>query len=457
MAQNTASGTLIRALGLREATALNMIDMVGIGPFVVLPLVIQYMNGPQAIIAWIAGALLAVIDGCIWAELGAKMPLAGGSYAFLKESYGNATWGRIMSFLFIWQTVFQAPLVIASGAIGFSQYFSYLYPVDGILQKAVSGLIVLLIFALLYRNIQQIGKISVFMWIAVLGTMLWLIAGGMMNFNPSIAFDFPPDAFALTPLFFAGLGQAMLKTVYSYLGYYNVCHLGAEIKQPEKNIPRSIFISIFGIAILYLALQLSISGIIPWREAAASPFIVSTFVEKLYGGTAARIATGLVLVIAFSSLFAVVLGYSRIPYAAAKDNAFFSIFAKVHPKRNFPHISLIILCSIALIFSLLFKMSEVIKAIVAMRALVQFIGGAVGLLLLRKRLGATAFPFKMWLYPLPVILAILIWLALFLSTGIFALYGAAFIVAGLIVYFIRAKLRREFPFQSMENISGIEG
>lgn len=447
MNSDVTSKGLMRSLGLREATALNMIDMVGIGPFIVLPIVIQSMHGPHAIIAWLAGALLAIVDGAIWAELGAAMPQAGGSYVFLRESYGKSRWGALMSFLFIWQTVFQAPLVIASGAIGFSQYFSYLLPIDAFAQKAISGSVVLLIFILLYRNIKQIGKISVFMWVAVIGTMLWLIIGGAIHFDAQKAFgDMSEGPEFLSSIFFVGLGHAMLKTVYSYLGYYNVCHLGGEIAQPEKVIPKSIFISIIGIAILYCAMHLSIVGVIPWQEAQKSQFIVSTFIETLHGPIAAQIATGLILFIAFASLFSVTLGYSRIPYAAAKEGSFFSIFASVHPKEQFPHISLIVLCSIAFIFSLLFRMSEIISAIVAMRALVQFIGGAIGLILLRRRKGLTFFPWKMPFYPIPIIMAIIIWFGLFLSTGLYALMGIGFISIGIIVFLIMAKRNSTFPF-----------
>jgi fructoselysine transporter len=438
---------LERGLGLKEASALNMIDMVGIGPFIVIPLVIQEMNGPQCMIAWVAGAVLAVIDGFIWAELGAAMPKAGGSYYFLKEIYGKETWGKLMSFLFIWQTIVQAPLVVASGSIGFSQYLTFLVPLSPLWQKAVSGAIVLLLIILLYRKITTIGKISLFLWIGVIGTILWLIIGGTTHFNPKLAFDFPAGAFNFSWLFFAGLGNATVKTIYTYLGYYNVCHLGGEIKEPEKNIPRSIFISIGGIALLYLLMQLSILGVVDWRAARNSQFIVSTFVETIYGHRAAIIATVLILWIAFSSLFAVLLGYSRIPYAASIDGTFFKIFGKVHPTKHFPHISLLSLGLIAFVFSLLFKLREVISAMLAMRIIIQFIGQAAGIMYLRKNKPKEFFPFKMWLYPLPALAAIVIWTALFFSTGFyFALGGAGFICLGTIVFLTRSYIKKEWPF-----------
>lgn len=414
--------TLQRRLGLVQATALNMIDMVGIGPFVTLPLVMGFM-GPNFLLAWLVGAALAAVDGLIWSELGAAYPEAGGSYRFLKLAYGEQKWGRYLSFLYVWQTLIQSPLVLASGAIGFAQYFSYLVPLPLWWQpKLVAGSVVLLLIILLYRRIEDIGKLGVALWVGVLGLMGWLILGGITHPNHPVAL-LPAGGVGALPglLISAAMGQSAVKTIYSYLGYYNVCHLGAEIKGPERVIPRSIFLSILGIAALYLLLNWSVGTVIPWQEVQAwqagvgdkSQFIVSVFVERLYGPAAATVATGLVLLVAFASLFAVLLGYSRIPYAAAADGEFLPVFAKLHPTKQFPYVSLLLLGGVGFVFSLLFRLGEVISAILAMRILVQFVGQAVGLVLLRRRRGTAALPFKMPLYPLPVIVAILVWLAVF--------------------------------------------
>lgn len=251
------------------------------------------------------------------------------------------------------------------------------------------------------------------------------------------------DNFALSSLFFVALGQASVKTIYSYLGYYNVCHLGGEIINPGKNIPRSMFISVFGIALLYIAMNVSVVSVIPWQEARHSSFVISTFIERLYGLNAAKIATALVLWIAFASLFAVMLGYSRVPYAAAADGAFFKVFARLHPTKNFPYISLLALGGSAFVFSLLFKLSEVITAILAMRILVQFIGQAIGVVLLRKRNGTGSLPYKMPFYPLPVVLVIITWLLVFISTGKnFMLSGIAVIAAGILAYLIKSTFKK---------------
>ena len=442
---------LERGLGLKEAVALNMIEIVGIGPFVVSATVIQKMGGPQALIAWLAGALLATLDGFVWSELGAAMPRAGGTYVFLREAYGPGRWGRLMSFLFVWQTFVQAPLSIASAAIGFSHYVAFLHPLTKWQAKAVSGGLVLLLIVLLYRKITTIGKISLLLWAGVIGTLLWLIWGGATHFNARMAFDFPEGAFSFSPLWFAGLGSAMVSTIYSYWGYYNICNLGGEIKDPQRNIPRGIFLSILGIAVLYLAMQVSILGVVPWREAQNSKFIVSTFFERLYGHQAALVATGMVLWIALASVFSVLLGYSRVPYSAALDGNFFPVFGRLHPTKKFPHISLLALGALAFFFSVKLDLETSIAGILAVRLIVQFIGQAVGVMLLRKRLGTQQLPFKMWLYPLPAILTMIGWAWLFWHTGAARKWGLLEIAFGLTAFLVWTKTMKQWPFAANQS------
>lgn len=442
-----------RKLGLFQGTVINMIDMVGIGPFVVLPIVIQIMGGPWFLYAWIAGAILSIIDAMIWSELGAAFPMAGGSFNFLRASYGKTTWGKLMSFLYVWQTMIQAPLVIASGSIGFSHYFGYLIPLNEVSSRVVSGTVVILLTLLLYRKIETVGKISVLLWTGVIFTMIWIIYGGIQNGHFMDPIYHINDGLTVDTLFAAALGSASVKTIYSYLGYYNICHLGGDIKNPSRNIPLSMIFSVIGIAILYLSMNVSVVSVIPWQEAAKSEFVVSTFIEKLYGSNLAIFATILILWVAFASLFAVMLGYSRVPYAAAKEGEFFKVFAKLHPTKNFPYVALIGLGAAAFIFSLLFKLAEVITAILAMRIVIQFIGQAVGVVLLRKA-NRTNLPFKMPLYPLPVVLAIAIWFFIFYSTGVkFMISGLVVILSGIIVYLMKSKRKNDWPF--IENKNGL--
>src|SRR5213082_4251883 len=437
---------LERSLGLKEAVALNMIEIVGIGPFVVSSLVIRAMGGPQAMIAWLAGALLATLDGFVWSELGAAMPRAGGTYVFLREAYGPEKWGRLLSFLFVWQTFLHVPLSVASASIGFANYAEYLHPFTTVEHKAISGGLVLFLVVLLYRRIGTIGKISVLLWVGVIGTMLWLIWGGATHFNSSIAFDFPRGAFNLSWVWFAGLGSALVSTSYSYWGYYNIYHLVSEIKDPEKNIPRGIFLSVLGIAILYLAMQTSILGVVPWREAQDSRFLASLFVERLYGATAAKIATGMILWVALASVFSVLLGASRVPYSAALDNNFFPVFARVHPTKHFPHVSLLVLGGLALLFSVILNLQTAIVGILAVRLIVQFVGQAVGVMLLRRRWSSDKFPFKMWLYPVPAVLTMIGWLWLFWRTGAARKWGLLQIALGVVAFLVWTWEKKQWPF-----------
>lgn len=435
---------LERGLSLGQATAINMIDMVGIGPFVTLPMIVSLMHGPAGVLAWLLGALLAYMDGMVWAELGAKWPEAGGSYVFLGKLYEGKKIGKLMPFLFIWQTTIQAPLVIASGAIGFAKYFSFLVPLGDIEKKVVSGSLVLLLVGLLYRRINSIGKISVVLWVITGGTFLWLIFSGFGHFNAGQVFAIDLSSFDSSTLLYAALGKASLNAVYSYLGYYNVCHLGGEIKDPERNIPRSILISITGIALLYLAMQTMVLGVLPWQQVAVSDFVVSEYFEHIYQShLVGQIATLLILVIAASALFAGILGYSRIPYAAALRGDFFSVFARVHPRYHFPHVSLLVIGGVGFLFSLLFRLGEVITAILMMRMLVQFVSQALGLIAWRYRAPQVPRPFKMPLFPLPAILSICIWLFIFFNNELkYQLFAVSIILSGTIAYFIRERFIR---------------
>ena len=324
---------LRRELSFLQATAINMIDMVGIGPFVTTALVAATMgSAPLALLAWCVGMSLALVDASVWSELGAKMPQAGGSYAFLRETYGRETWGRLMAFLFVWQTSFQAPLVVTSGALGFATYIAFLTgPLNPFTAKLIGVLLIVLLVALLYRRVGDVGRISLILWTCVIAALLWIIGTGIAfgSIDQIMSGDVVQGAIGNDAIW-AALGIATIPTIYSYLGYYNVCHLGAEVRDPERVIPRSMFISIIGIGVLYLAMQAAIYAILPVAEVAASPFVVSTLINTVHGPVAAQFATGLVLIVAIASLFSVILGYTRIPYAAAKDGLFFSVFGREH-------------------------------------------------------------------------------------------------------------------------------
>ncbi|HEV2698031.1 MAG TPA: APC family permease [Terriglobales bacterium] len=477
-AAQAESPQLIRGIGLGTATALNMIDMIGVGPFITMPLVVAAMGGPQALLGWILGALLAICDGLVWAELGAAMPGSGGSYQYLREIYGPRRLGKLVSFLFIWQLSFSAPLSIASGAIGFAKYTAYLLPGletqyiarQSSLQLPLLGTlrvgwvvagttflaigVVLVAMLLLYRRITQIGFISKFLWLIVMGTIAWIIIAGLTHFDHTRALSFPPGAFSLNRNFWLGLGSAMLIATYDYWGAYNVCFLGDELKEPGKTIPRAVLLSILLVAGLYLLMNLSVLGVVDWHEVIAAAqsnnklYVFSTFMQRIYGNWAANLVTVLIMLTAFASVFSLVLGYSRVPYAAALDGNYFKVFARVHPVYRFPHISLLALGGAGVLFCF-FPLADVISALVVIRILLQFLLQAIGLIVLRIRRPEMPRPFRMWLYPAPAILAILGFLYVVVKRHDSlkeVRYAAVILIVGLIIYMLRAWRNRDWPF-----------
>ena len=245
----------------------------------------------------------------------------------------------------------------------------------------------------------------------VIGTMGWIIISGLTHFSLSRALSFPPGAFHLSRGFFLGLGSAMLVATYDYWGYYNVCFLGDEVENPTKNIPRALLLSIAIVAFLYLVMNISILGVVPWQEMLQSGssnsklYVVSIFMQRIYGTWAANLVSGLVMWTAFASVFSLLLGYSRVPYAAALDGNYFRAFARVHPKHQIPYVSMLALGAVTILCCFL-SLADIIAALVVIRIILQYLVQAVGLIVLRIRRPDLPRPFRMWLYPLPVLLAI---------------------------------------------------
>ena len=440
-----------------------MINMIGVGPFITIPLLMTALGGPQAMLGWILALVVVICDGMVWSELGAAMPSSGGSFGYLREAFGRETYGRLMAFLFVWQFVLSGPLEIASGYIGFARYTGYIWPgltPNGLI--AVAAAVGILNVVLLYRRITSIGKITVALWVGTIVTTVVVIASGLVRFDPHVAFDFPPGAFNFSLGFLFGLGAASRIGVYDYLGYYDICYIGDEVKDPGRVIPRSILISTVVVAVLYLAINLSIIGVVPWREfvpADARPdadFVVSIFMEKIYGSRIASVFTLMILWTAFGSVFALLLGYSRVPYAAARDGYFFKVFGRLHPKHAFPHVALLVLGAISILSSF-FSLGVVIDALIATRILVQFIGQIGAVVLLRRRAPDMARPFRIWLYPLPLVIACAGWIFIFATTGIeVMLFGLGVLGLGVLCFFLWSYRLRQWPFLDRGRLRHLE-
>jgi amino acid transporter len=428
---------LKREIGLWRGVALNMIDMVGIGPFITIPYILSAMGGGRAMLAWVLGGLLAISDGLVTAELASELPASGGSYVFLRTAYGRA--GRVISFLFLFQILFSAPLSMASGCIGFANYLAVLVPQAANSIRLTSMIVCVLTTLLLLRRIGDIGRLSVLLWIGVMLTLAIVIFAGLPHIKLSaFAFWNAPRLDGLTP--YAGLGAALIFAVYDYLGYYNICYLGDEVHDPHTTIPRVIVISILAIGVIYLVMNACIISVLPMQQAMTSKSVVSDYIAVLLSSRAAKVVSVLILWTAFASIFSLMLGYSRILYAAARDNNFFAIFAKLHSTKSYPVVSILFLGAIATIFCN-FTLKHVLQAILSIRAIIPFIAQIVGAVILRVREPDRPRPFRMWLYPLPAIVALGLWGYVILSPEKGLRVGGLYVIAaGLLFYVVRKSI-----------------
>jgi amino acid transporter len=433
---------LEEGLGLLHATSTNILVMIGVGPFLTIPFMLEAMGGPHILYAWLAGAVLALCDGLVYAQFGAALPGSGGPYVYLREAYEPFGVGRLMGFLFIFQVLLVAPLTIASGAVGFSDYLGVFWPMRGWLHDAIAASVALAMTALLYRHIRDVGRLSVVLLAIVAVAAAWILVAGLTHFSLHQAFDFPHAAFTVDRGLLARVGAVSLLAMYNYGGYNNVCNIAEEIRDPRRNVPRAIVFSIVVVVALYVAMSTVIIGVIPWAEAQHSRAIASLLIERTFanpsaGHVASLVMTGLILIVTVSSLYGLILGYSRIPFAAARDGQFFRIFARVHPTKHFPHVSLVTIGASAVPFCFL-SLGQIINWLVLVQIVSQFVWQCAGVVLLRRFRADVPQPFVMWLYPVPAVIALLLWIYVFVSAPasgqLFAIGVTAVGVAGYFAF-----------------------
>lgn len=452
-------GQLERRIGLRSAVLFNLLEMIGVGPFITLPLVIAAAGLRLSIWAWILGAGIAVADGLVWAELGAAFPLAGGSYAFLREIYGPKRQGNWLSFLYVWQLSFTAPLSIASGCIGLSGFLAVFWP--GLQSVPITALpalhyssfaaaaACLLVTALLYRNISSVARMAWVLFFGVMAAIAGVIISGFAHAASEGGWRMPAAPPISSSLAFGGLAQGALLATYCYWGYYNICFLGGEVRRPERTIPRAILISVALVAAFYVLMNLAA---LPSLAGAAHTItrvqLVADIAGSAFGSWAAYVISALIIWTAFASVFSLQLGYSRVPYAAARDGNYFRFLDAVHPRHGIPHRSLVALGLVGAFFCF-FTLTQVITLLVITRILLQFFLQQAGVILLRIRQPDLPRPFRMPLYPLPPLAAIA-GFAFLLVYRVHAFkelaVAAGIALSGSLFYFVRARRLRQWPF-----------
>jgi len=462
--QPPGPATLERRIGLRSAVLFNMLEMIGVGPFITLPLVIAAAGFHLSVWAWLLGAAIAVADGLVWAELGAAFPRAGGSYAFLREIYGPDRAGNWLSFLYVWQLSFSAPLSIASGCIGLASFLAWFWP--GLDSAPIAALpavhfsnfaaavACLLVTALLYRNLTSITRLAWVLFAGVMAAIAGVIVSGFAHAAATGGWHMPPSPALPLSLAVGGLAQATLITTYDYWGYYNICFLGSEVRRPERTIPRAILLSVFFVSVFYVLMNLA--ALPSLRDAAAHTAesatlrvqLVADIAGSAFGHWAGFTIAALVIWTAFASVFSLQLGYSRVPYAAARDGNYFSYLGAVHPRHGIPHRSLVALGLVGAFFCF-FSLAQVITMLVVTRILLQFFLQQAGVMLLRVQRPQLDRPFKIPLYPLPPLAAIsgFVFILLNRSHALGGLLVATLIaVSGTAIYLIRARRLGQWPF-----------
>ena len=437
-----------RSIGVFSGTTINMTQMCGIGPFITIPIMVAAMGGPQAVVGWVAGAILAMADGLVWAELGAAMPGSGGTYVYLREAFQYRT-GKLMPFLFIWTMLLAIPLLMSTGIIGMAEYLGFFFPNLGwwpvhLISVAATAIVTWL----LYRRIESVRTITVALWVIMLVSVIGVAAAGFSNFNASFAFTYPAGAFG--GHFFVGLGAGLIIGIYDYLGYNTTAYIGDELRNPGRTMPRSIIISVIAMMIVYLLLNISVLGVAPWQEIAQSKSVASLVVERSWGHLAAAVMTVLIIITAFASVYTGLLGGSRVPFQAAHDKVFLSVFGRLHEKHGFPHIALITMGVVTAIGTF-FDLTDVINMLLTALIIVQSIAQIAALVTLRKRQPNLARPYRQWLYPVPCVIALLGWIYVYFSASTISLVlSGVWIVAGLAVFTVWAKLNQSWPFAPVE-------
>lgn len=413
-------------LGLASAVALNMSQMCGAGPFITIPAMIVVMGGPQAYLGWLLGALLALCDGLVWAELGASLPGAGGTYIYLREAFGKRT-GTLLPFLFVWTAMLFIPMTMATGVMGFVQYLGWFLPKMSVLQGNLIGLALIWItIGLLWRTTRSIGRLGIALWIVMLASIVCLIAASLSHFNAARAFSFPAGAFNLgSSAFWFGLAGSLTIGTYDYLGYNTSAYLAAEVKNPGKVIPASIVLSILGMFVVYFTMQVGVLGVVDWHRmldpnSAAFSSVASVVLNESWGANAAGVVTVLILITAAASVFAGLLGGSRVPYEAARDGVFFKAFSQIHPRLGFPTwglLSMGVLTSLGFAIGRLTSLTTLIQLLTSVMILVQSVAQIAALFALRRNRPEMERPYKMWLYPVPALIALLGWIYIYMASN----------------------------------------
>ncbi len=454
--------------GFWSAFGFNTMMMFGTGPFISIPYTVASVepSGSHALVGYSIALVACVCDAFICGELGSMFPYSGGSATYLKHLYGENTFGQFAAFIFLFQFMVAGPAEIASGFIAIAEYLIYFdTEVLGYGARVGISLGALAISTLLLlMSNKEIAWVTVTLAGITIAAVVLSVIVGFSKFETGLL-DAPSDAFAgSASTVLKSLAAATRFGVYDMTGYYDVCFMGDEVKNPRKIIPLSCISTAVVIGIVYLIVYISVLGVIDWRVIAPiysddsdedQIGIMSLFYEKTINKGFAQFFTIVVVITIFGSVYSMMAGFQHLLASGAKDGFFFSIFAKRHPKTDIPYVALLTLSALSAAWCF-FSLDTVIDAMTTLLVFVQFIGQAVGLLYYRWKTPYEELPegWRMPLYPLPVIIQIILFFYIFITSPSWVLYGedpildicVLFLIGGGIMFLIRAKVKNVWPF-----------
>jgi len=470
MDKSTANETLKpgqahdRKFGLLHAISLNTLMMFGTGPFITIPFCIASSDpaGPQALIGYAVAGLACVCDSFIWAELGALYPLSGGSYIYAQKCLGNK-WGRYVSFLFLWQLLATGPMEIASGFIAIAQYIAYVtqnytYEHHSLIAFAFC---ITCIFHL-YRDMSDVGTTAVILWVGMCGAIIFTVVAGFSHANTEyLAIPNIPDKTVLI----WSLGNAARFGIYDFTGYYDVNFIGKEVKDPTRTIPLAGIWTCCIVCIVYFLTYLAVMVYLPWDPAVggyvglvegdgnAAAYIMSTFCENMFGRNFATFFTFVVIYCIYGSCFSLMLGFAQIPYAASKAGMFLDVFGHEHATKGFADYSLLFMGSCTCIFCFV-DLAIVIEGMMTTTIITMFLSNSLSLVYHRWTQPECERPYKMPFYPWPVVVQVLMFSFIFLTSDNWIFTGGnpllelglLFLFIGSLVFLIQSKKLGEWPF-----------
>ena len=423
-----------RTLTLLDSTMINVGTIIGSGIFLVPTTIALYMYSTSlTLLVWLVAGILTLFGALSMAELGAAMPRAGGQYVYLKEAYGPF-WG----FLYGWSSFWVINSAsIAALAVAFATYLGHFYSLTP-LQIKLIAITAITAFTLLntyglrtgvwVQNIITFLKIGALLAIIFLG--IFLSGGETANFLPLLP---DRDFSSLVPLF----GLALVAALWSYDGWIEVTYIGGEVKNPGRNIPRSLLLSTLVLIVIYILVNVTFIFLLSLPVIAQSQMVASEAVSVVLGSAGTTLVVIIILVSTLGGVHVNVLTSPRIYYAMAKDKLFFKSLAEIHPKHGTPALSLIIsgIWSSILVFSGTFY--QIITYVVFV-SLIFYAMSCAAVIILRYKQPELKRPYRTWGYPIvPMIFILLsgfLVINTIVSSPLNALIGAGLILTGLPAY-----------------------